>query len=118
MLVAERMKSIKQLLTILTLLFGILNPFNSVQAQQTKTSLQNTAFSEAVVQWNKDMPFPEDIKMGVSSRMGRKEFFSALRGTFDLPEQIQFVPDREQLGPLGNTSLQPQVFRFDPAGLG
>jgi len=99
-------RRVSQLVTLAVLLLGILNPFNFVQAQQTKTSLQNTAFSEAVVQWNKDMPFPEDIKMGASNRMGKNEFFSALRSTFDMPEQIQFVPDREQPGPVGNTHIR------------
>ncbi len=103
---AEKKKSIIQLFALFYLLLGILGPFNSVQAQQAKTSLQNTAFSGAVMQWNKEMPFPEDIKMETSVRLGKKEFFSALRGTFDLPEHIQFVSENEHLGPLGNTHIR------------
>ena len=100
------MKSIRQFVTLFALLFGILNPFNSVLSQETKTTLQNSAFAGAVIQWNKDRALPEDIKMNVSGRMEEKEFFSALRNTFDLPEQIQFVPENEHIGPMGNTHIR------------
>ena len=106
MLVVKKMKSTIQLVTLFTLLVGILGPFNSVLAQKAVTSLQNTAFSSAVIQWNRNKQFPEDIKMDLSNRMGKKEFFTALRGTFNLPEQIQFIPDDEHVGPLGNTHIR------------
>ncbi len=106
MIFAKKKKSIIQIVTLFTLLAGILNPLNYILAQQTKTSMQNTAFSAAVIQWNRNMQFPEDIKMDLSGRMDKKEFFTALRSTFNLPEQIQFVPDNEHVEPLGNTHIR------------
>ncbi len=99
-------QSIKRTITLITLMLCILDPFNSVRAQQTKSSLQNSAFSGAEIQWNRDMQFPEDIKMDLSSRMNKNDFFTALRSTFDLPDQIHFVPENEHVGPLGNTHIR------------
>jgi len=87
-------------------MLGILDPFISVQAQQTTASLQNSVFAGAEIKWNRNKQFPEDIRMDVSSRMSKKEFITALRHTFDLPEQIQFVPEKEHVGPLGNTHIR------------
>lgn len=95
-----------QKIFFLALILVILNPFNSVEAQQTVTSLQNTAFSGAEIQWNRNKQFPEDIKMEASSRMGKKEFFTALRRTFDLSDQILFVPEKEFIDPMGNTHIR------------
>ncbi len=93
-------------MALITLMSGLLGPLNFIQAQKTAASLQNTAFSGAVIQWSGNRQFPEDIKMDLSSRMDKKDFFFALRGTFDLSEQIQFVPENEHVGPMGNTHIR------------
>lgn len=91
---------------MITLLAGILAPFNYVQSQQRTLSLQNTAFAGAEVQFSRSAHFPEDIKLEASNPMGKKEFFTALRQTFDVPEQIQFVPEKEHVGPMNNTHIR------------
>jgi Zn-dependent metalloprotease len=85
---------------------GILLPFNSVLAQQSASSLDNTAFTGAEIQYSRNTNLPEDIKMETSGHVGKNEFFTSLRRTFKLSEGIQFVPEKEHVGALNYTHIR------------
>jgi len=80
--------------------------FLPLQAQQKSTSLENTAFSGAAIQWNRSTALPEDIKMEDGNGMGKEGFFTALRSLFDLPEQLQFIAASEISGPGGDQHIR------------
>jgi Zn-dependent metalloprotease len=66
-----------------------------VRAQDLKTALEQTAFSKAAIRWNPETHLPSDIKLDASASLNQDDFFTDLRRAFELPENLQFVPGKE-----------------------
>ena len=73
----------------------------SIQAQDKKASLQQTVFSEATIRWDPETHLPSDIKMNASVSLNEDGFFRDLRKAFELPDKLQFVPEKESMDPRG-----------------
>ncbi len=77
-----------------------------VQAQDYKASLEKTAFSKAVIKWNRETHLPSDIKLDAPASLNEDEFISKLQQTFELPAQLEFVTDKESSGPRGDRHIR------------
>ncbi|MCK4991529.1 MAG: hypothetical protein KAS29_13620, partial [Bacteroidales bacterium] len=78
----------------------------SLQAQDLKTSLDQTIFSAAEIKWNAGTQLPSDIKLDASVSLSKDYFFSSLRKAFELPAHLQFVPEKENTGPRGDRHIR------------
>jgi len=78
----------------------------SLLAQDFKASLDQTIFSEAEIKWNTGTQMPSDIKLNASASSSKDDFFSNLRKAFELPSQLQFVPEKENTGPRGDKHIR------------
>lgn len=78
----------------------------SLQAQDLKTSLDQTIFSAAEIKWNAGTQLPSDIKLDASVSLSKDDFFSSLRKAFELPAHLQFIPEKENTGPRGDRHIR------------
>jgi Zn-dependent metalloprotease len=72
-----------------------------LQAQEKKASLEQTVFSAAAIRWDPDTHLPSDIKLNASVSLNENDFFKDLRRVFELPDKLQFVPEKEKTDPQG-----------------
>jgi len=102
-----KLRSIFSLLSALITLICImhLSPL-AVQAQDKKASLENTAFSSARIKWNPSTQLPSDIKLNASTSLNEDDFISSLRNTFELSDQLEFVPKKESTDPGGKKHIR------------
>jgi Zn-dependent metalloprotease len=76
------------------------------RAQDKKASLRQTAFSSAAIRWNPETNLPADIQMDASVSLNEEDFLKNLRSAFGLPDNLQFVTEKESTGPPGETSIR------------
>ncbi|MEA3462086.1 MAG: M4 family metallopeptidase [Bacteroidota bacterium] len=92
---------LRSLLSLLPILISVV-----MQAQDKKASLDQTAFSAATIKWNSDTQLPTDIKLDAATSLNKEEFFTSLRSAFELPDRLQFVPEKEGAGPRGDSHIR------------
>jgi hypothetical protein len=86
-----KLKSFQKLLPALISLVDSMHLFTlPMQAQDIKTSLDQTAFSAAAIKWNPDTHLPSDIKLDASAFLNKDDFFTKLRNAFELPTHLHF----------------------------
>jgi Zn-dependent metalloprotease len=91
---------------LITLVIGLHLSLLPTRAQEKKGSLDRTPFAKAAITWNPDTRMPSDIRLEKSSSLSQEEFFSNLRTTFELPDDLRFVPEKESTGPRGDCHVR------------
>jgi len=91
---------------LIILITSILLPPISLQAQDQKASLDQTVFSEAEIRWKADSRLPADIKLDASTSLSKDNFFLNLRQAFELPANLQFIPEKENTGSRGDRHIR------------
>ncbi len=92
--------------SLIFLVAGITLSSLPIHAQNQKASLQQTAFANAAIRWNQDTQLPSDIRLDASASLNEEMFFTNLRSAFKLPDQLEFVPEKESTGPRGDRHIR------------
>jgi len=92
--------------TLLSLVISLHLFPHSLQAQHLKNALDQTAFAKADIRWDQASLLPADIKLDSSTSLNRDEFFTSLRNAFELPDQLQFVSEKEDAGARGKRHIR------------
>lgn len=102
-----KLRSLLSLLpALISLVAGMhLSPL-SIQAQERKASLDQTAFAAATIKWNPHTQLPREIKLDASASLSKDDFFTTLRTAFQLPVDLQFVAEKEDTGPRNHKHIR------------
>lgn len=87
---------------LIAALYIFLFPDLMLKAQDTKAALEKTAFSKAEIKWKAGDQLPSDIRMDATSSLKADEFILELKSTFELPDRLSFVVEKENAGPGGD----------------
>ena len=71
-----------------------------------EVSLEQTVFENASVKWDLATSLPSDIQLDAATILNKSEYLVNLRQVFALPDQLEFVQEKESTGPHGDRHIR------------